>query len=259
MSSTSTPAKKTVVFCVPGRTFSNNFLVSWTETLHDLVQSGRFNVLLSNEYSSCVHIARAKCLGLSVERGPVQKPWNGEVPYDVLVWIDSDMVFSARDVLDLIEATDQHPVVSGLYMLEDQQHFCAFETFDDEFFLRNGHYEALTATRISEWTRQTGNPYLPCVFVGLGFCAFRHGILEDSRLKHPYFYSPVRSIKTGRADVPEYRDLSTEDASLFHNLIEAGIISRVMVKTDLRVGHEKSAIIWSPVGPRPAPAPPSRA
>ena len=103
MSSSSTSAKKTVVFCVPGRTFSNNFLQSWTETLHELVTSGRFNVLLSNHYSSCVHIARARCLGLSVERGPSQKPWNGEVAYDVLVWIDSDMVFRSRDVLDLIQ------------------------------------------------------------------------------------------------------------------------------------------------------------
>jgi hypothetical protein len=53
----------------------------------------------------------------------------------------------------------------------------------------------------------------------------------------------VQSIMTGRADVPEYRDLSSEDASLFRNLIEAGIISCIMLKTDLRVGHEKSAII----------------
>jgi hypothetical protein len=243
MSWTSTPAKKTIVFCVPGRTFSNNFLMSWTETLHDLVKSGHFNVLLSNQYSSCVHIARGKCLGLSVDRGPVQKPWNGTVPYDVLVWIDSDMVFRSRDVLDLIQATERYPVVSGLYLMEGGQHFCAVEKFDTEYFLRHGNYEALTETRISEWVQQTGNPYLPCAFTGLGFCAFRHGILEDPRLKYPYFYSPVQTIKTGRADVPEYRDFSSEDASLFHNLTEAGLISCIMVKTDLRVGHEKSTIL----------------
>jgi hypothetical protein len=243
MSWKGTPVKKTIVFCVPGRTFSNNFLMSWTETLHDLVASGRFNVFLSNQYSSCVHLARAKCLGLSVLRGPVQKPWNGEVAYDVLVWIDSDMVFRSRDVIDLIQATEHYPVVSGLYMLEDRQHFCAVEKFDTEYFVKHGHFEALTATRVSEWTQQTGSPYLPCAFVGLGFCAFRHGILEDPRLGYPYFYSPVLTIKTGRADVPEYRDLSSEDASLFHNLTEAGIISSIMVKTDLRLGHEKSAII----------------
>jgi len=243
MSSTSPSARKTVVFCVPGRTFSNNFLRSWTETLLDLETSGQFRVVLSNEFSSCVHIARARCLGLSVERGPVQKPWNGELPYDVLVWIDSDMVFRSRDVLELIEATEKYPAVSGLYMLEDRQHFCAIEKFDEEYFVRNGHFEALTPARVGEWNRQTGNPYLPCAFVGLGFCAFRRGVLEDPRLKYPYFYSPVQTIRTGRADVPEYRDFSSEDASLFHNLIEAGIISSVMLKTDLRVGHEKTAII----------------
>jgi hypothetical protein len=91
--------------------------------------------------------------------------------------------------------------------------------------------------------QRTGSTYLPCAFVGLGFCAFRHGILEDPRPRYPYFYSPVQSIRTGRADVPEYRALSSEDASLFHNLIEAGIISSIMLKTDLRVGHEKTAII----------------
>jgi hypothetical protein len=243
MTQTNAPAKKTIVFCVPGRTFSNHFLLSWTETLNDLAVSGRFNVLLSNQYSSCVHIARAKCLGLSVDRGPVQKPWDGTVPYDVLVWIDSDMVFRSRDVLDLIQATERYPVVSGLYMLEDRQHFCAIERFDTQYFVEHAHFEALTQNRINEWTRQTGSPYLPCAFVGLGFCAFRHGIFEDPRLRYPYFYSPVQSISTGRADVPEYRDFSSEDASLFHNLIEAGIISNVMLKTDLRIGHEKTAII----------------
>jgi hypothetical protein len=243
MNWTSAPAKKKVVFCVPGRTFSNHFLQSWTETLHDLVKSGNFDVMLSNQYSSCVHLARAKCLGLSVDRGPVQKPWNGTLPYDVLVWIDSDMVFRSRDVIELIRATEHYPVVSGLYMLEDRQHYCAIEKFDTEYFVKHCHFEALTPARVSEWTRQTGNPYLPCAFVGLGFCAFRHGILEDPRLKYPYFYSPVQIIKTGRTDVPEYTDLSSEDASLFHNLTEAGIISCIMVKTDLRVGHEKSAIL----------------
>ena len=53
----------------------------------------------------------------------------------------------------------------------------------------------------------------------------------------------MQTIRTGRADVPEYRDFSSEDASLYQNLIGAGIIYSVMLKTDLRVGHEKTAII----------------
>jgi hypothetical protein len=237
-------AKKTVVFCVPGRTFTNLFLAGWTQTVHDLVKSNQFNVLFSNQYSSLVHLARAKCLGLSVDRGPEQKPWNGTVPYDVIVWIDSDIVFRARDVLELIQATELYPVVSGIYMMEDREHFCAVENWDTDHYVRNDcTFQFLTARRIAEWTAQTGSVYLPCAYAGLGFCAFRHGVLEDPRLKYPWFWSPVQTIQTGRTDVPEYRDLSSEDVALFRNLTGAGVIPHVMVKTDLRVGHEKTAVL----------------
>jgi len=247
--SSSSPAspgtrKTTIVFCVPGRSFSSSFLAGWTHTLHDLLTSGKVNVLLSNGYSSCVHFARAKCLGLSLDRGPVQKPWNGTVQYDVMVWIDSDIVFRSRDVIELIEATEQYPVVSGIYMMEDRKSFCAVQHRDTDYFLRNDcQFEYLTAESIREWTESKGTPFMPCAYVGMGFCAFRYGIFEDPRLQYPYFYSPLRKISTGRADIPVYQDLPGEDASLFYNLTEAGIIPHVMVKTDLRVGHEKSAIL----------------
>ena len=236
--------RTTVVFCIPGRSFSGSFLQSWTHTLHDLLLSGQVNVLLSNEYSSLVHFARAKCLGLSVDRGPVQKPWNGAVAYDVMVWIDSDMVFRSRDVIELIKATELYPVVSGIYMMEDRQHFCAVENWDTDYYLRNGcSFPFLTAERIREGTQANGTPFMPCAHVGLGFCAFRYGIFEDPRLEYPYFHRPVQKILTGRPDVPVYQDLSGEDAALFRNLTDAGIIEHVMVKTDLRVGHEKSVVL----------------
>jgi hypothetical protein len=237
-------AKKTLLFCVPGRSFSNRFLMGWTETLHALLESGEFNVLLSNQYASCVHIARAACLGLAVDRGPTQKPFDGKVPYDVLVWIDSDIVFRPRDVADLIQATEHYPLVSGIYMMEDRVHYCAVEKWDTDYYLKNDcTFEFLTQDRIREWTRTTGSAFMPCAYAGLGFCAFRYGVLEDPRLQYPYFYTPLQTIPTGRADVPEYRDLSSEDVSLFRNLTEAGIVPHVMVKTDLRVGHEKSVVL----------------
>lgn len=242
----SSPQRKTnIVFCIPGRSFSSRFLQGWTQTLHDLLASGQVNVLLSNEYSSLVHFARARCLGLSVDRGPVQKPWNGAVPYDVMVWIDSDIVFRSRDVIELIQATAQYPVVSGIYMMEGpHQQFCAVENWDTDYYLKNDcSFPFLTAERIRAWTEANGTPFMPCAHVGMGFCAFRYGIFEDPRLQYPYFYAPLQQIRTGRADVPVYQDLWGEDAALFRNLTEAGIIPHVMVKTDLRVGHEKTVVL----------------
>lgn len=236
--------KKTVVFCLPGREFSNRFLMSWTQTLHDLWSSGKYNILVSNDYSSCVHFARAKCLGAAVTRGPKQVPFDGKVPYDVLVWIDSDIVFRSADIMALIDATEHHPVVSGLYMMEDGEHFCAVENWDTAYYIKNGGcFEFVTPGRVKSYMETTNTVFMPCAYAGLGFCAFRRGVLEDPRLSYPWFYTDTQVIKTGREDVPEYHDLASEDVSLFRNLTEKGVIPAVMVKCDLRVGHEKKLIM----------------
>lgn len=239
------PAKKTVVFCLPGNSFSNRFLISWTQTLHDLWESGKYNVLVSNQYSSCVHFSRAKCLGAAVTRGPRQVPFGGQVPYDVLVWIDSDIVFTAKDVIVLIEsALQHHPVVSGLYMMEDGQNFCAVENWDTAYYIQNGGcFEFLKPERVKAYTETAGTVYMPCAYAGLGFCAMRYGVMEDPRLNYPWFYTDKQVIQTGQADIPEYHDLASEDVSLFRNLTEKGVIPAVMVRCDLRVGHEKKVVL----------------
>lgn len=239
------PRKKTIVFCLPGREFSNRFLLSWTQTLHDLWESGRYNILVSCQYSSCVHFARAKCFGADVMRGPNQKPFNGQIPYDVLVTIDSDIVFNSRQIVALIEsAADVHPVVSGLYGMEDGASLCAVENWDTAYYLKNGGtFQFLTPERVKEYTETTKMEYMPCAYAGLGFCAFRYGVLEDPRLKYPWFYTDKQVISTGNADVPEVVDMASEDVALFRNLVQSGVIPHVMVRCDLRVGHEKKVIL----------------
>lgn len=242
------PRKKTVVFCLPGREFSNRFLVSWTQTMHDLWESGRYNVLVSSQYSSCVHFSRAKCLGASVMRGERQLPFNGQIPYDVLVWLDSDIVFRPQDVVALIEATDVHPVVSGAYMMEDGAHLCCVERWDTDYYKAHGGcFQFVTPERVAEYAETTGMTFMPVCYAGLGFCAFRHGVLEDPRLKYPWFYGPIQRIATGsdgRDGAPaELVDMMSEDVALFRNLTDAGIVDAVMLHTRIRVGHEKKLVL----------------
>ena len=165
-------------------------------------------------------------------------------PLEDDIYENTDTEDGGYDIIDLIEASERYPVVSGLYMMEDRQHLCAVERWDTDYYLQNGcTFEFLTPARIQQWTAQTGSVFMPCAYAGLGFCAFRHGVLEDPRLRYPYFYTPLQSIQSGRADVPVYVDFSSEDVSLFRNLTESGVIPHVMVKTDLRVGHEKTMVI----------------
>ena len=92
---------KTVVFCLPGRGVSYQFLKSFVSLCFDLVQSGA-SIQISQDYSSMVNFARCKCLGANVLRGPEQKPWDGKLKYDYQLWIDSDIVFNVEKFYQIL-------------------------------------------------------------------------------------------------------------------------------------------------------------
>ena len=89
-----------IVFCLPGNTFSDNFLKSWTELLMYLPKYG-ITPILSSSYNSVVYYVRNQCLGGSVLAGKNQHPFNGQ-NYDYIMWIDSDMVFTVDDFIGLL-------------------------------------------------------------------------------------------------------------------------------------------------------------
>jgi hypothetical protein len=57
---------------------SQAFLLSWTQALHVLISSNRYDIIVSPGKSSFVSFARMQTLGLDVRRGKAQKPFNGE-------------------------------------------------------------------------------------------------------------------------------------------------------------------------------------
>ena len=93
---------KTIVFCLPGRGVSYQFLKSFVGLCFDLVQNGAA-IQISQDYSSMVNFARCKCLGANVLRGPDQKPWDGNLKYDYQLWIDSDIFFDTEKFYRLID------------------------------------------------------------------------------------------------------------------------------------------------------------
>ena len=92
---------KTFVFCLPGRGVSYTFMKAFVSLAFELVQNGAA-IQISQDYSSMVNFARCKCLGANVLRGPNQLPWDGKLPYDYQVWIDSDIVFNTEKFYQLV-------------------------------------------------------------------------------------------------------------------------------------------------------------
>ena len=222
---------KKVVVALPGRTYSGSFLMNWSQTLMELTRKG-YQVVLVNEYSSFVSFSRMKTLGLSVTRGATQVPFDGQLDYDVWLTIDSDIIFTPAQVIELIEDTDTHPVVSGLYRMEDLKHYAAVETWDLEYFKEHGTFQFIEVESLD-----TSEKYKKVAYNGMGFFACRKGVIEN--LKYPYFSYPLIEIEAENGKL--LRDMCSEDVAFCKNLKDAGY--RVIVNTSLRVGHEKTLVI----------------
>ena len=210
-----------VVFCMPGRTYSREFLLGWTDLIMQATARGH-QCLVSQQYASVVHFARAKCLGGDVLNGPGQKPFQGQVDYDVMMWIDSDIVFKPEDFFKMLESP--HDVTAGLYMMEDLQHFAAVKTWDKDYFIKKGSFKFLRPDDI------VGAPqYMQVAYAGMGWMMIRKGAVEA--LKYPWFFSELETITEGIVD------MNSEDVAFCRALEAAGF--PVHVDTTVRVGHQK--------------------
>ena len=213
-----------VIFCLPGREYSREFLLAWSDLLMQATSKGH-QVMISQNYSSVVHFARAKCLGGDVLKGPDQKPFQGQVEYDAMMWIDSDIVFKPEDFFRILESP--HDVTAGLYMMEDLQHMAVVKEWNEEYFQKFGTFKFLRPDDV------VGAPeYMEVAYAGMGWMLIRKGVVED--LKYPWFWSDLQKIG-------DLRDMSSEDVAFCRALKEAG--HPIHLDTKLRVGHQKKMII----------------
>jgi hypothetical protein len=215
-----------VILALPGRTFSGTFLMNWSQTLMTLTKKG-YDFMVTNEYSSFVTFSRMKTLGLDVLRGADQKPFGGQVDYDVWLTIDSDIVFTPEQVVELIEDTKKYPVVWGLYRIQDMKHLACVKEWDVDYFKKNGSFEFMKADELEKEDK-----YISVAYNGMGFFACRKEVLE--KMQYPYFSYPL-------IEIDGMKDMCSEDVAFCKNLKDAGF--EVIVNTTLRVGHEKTMTI----------------
>jgi hypothetical protein len=220
-----------VIIALPGRTYSGRFMMNLLNTMM-IMKSRGYDVILTNEYSSYVTFSRMKTLGLDVLKGIDQKPFDGKIDYDVWLTIDSDIIFSPEQVIELIEDTNTHPVVSGVYRMEDMKHYACVKEWNVDYFKKMGTFQFV---KVDDFERTP--KFVSVAYNGMGFFACRKEVIE--KLKYPYFSYPLIEIE-GKDGVT-IRDTCSEDVAFCKNLTDAGM--EIIVNTTLRVGHEKTLVI----------------
>ena len=222
---------KRVIIALPGDKFSGAFLRNWSNALLYLQNKG-YTVMMVNDYSSFVPFSRMKTLGLSTLRGVNQKPFNGEIDYDVWVTIDSDVIFIPEQLEQLIEDTDKHPIVSGVYRMLDMKHYAAVKTWNVNYFKKHGSFKFLRLEDLE------GAPnYMKVAYNGMGFMAIKREVLE--KMKYPYFHRELQVFEMDDGTV--INEMCSEDVSFCKNAKDVGY--DVIVNTELKVGHMKELVI----------------
>jgi hypothetical protein len=194
---------KRIVLCLPGKYYSGVFLYRLCDALARFAGS-QYQMRMSQSYDPNIYHVRNLVLGATGDN-PDQLPFDGN-PYDELLWIDSDVIFTYEDIARLL----QHdvPMVSGLYRSVNGNYVCAPV---------NG-------------TKARDDGLLPVPWNGLGFTKMKSGVVES--VGYPWF-------RPRMSDDGSF--VEGDDIAFCSNLREVGI--QPLIDPFLIVRHEKLTLL----------------
>jgi hypothetical protein len=213
-----------IVFCLPGKNFSSNFFNSWNQTIA-VLQQNQIQYAYSIAYDPVVYYTRNKILGGDNRNGRYQKPWQGQIPYDKIIWIDNDIVWQPHNVLSLI-ASDK-PIIAGTYLMESTTQYPIVEHLDFKHLATNGVFQFLTKEDLAG-----KNQIFPVSYTGFGFLCMQHGILES--MEYPWFQPKWVTSNN-------FHDFCAEDVGFCWTAQELG--HKIWIDPTITVGHEKTIIL----------------
>lgn len=218
--------KMNLVVCVPGNNFSEIFVRNILN-FQAACFNADINVGFSFGYSPNLYIVRNLLLGGSATLGKDQKPWEGKVKYDYILWLDSDIIFSLEDFQKLLRANKQ--IVSGLYYLHDERRnfFAAIKDWDEKFFEKHGTFEWLSNKDIENKTEPFKVDH-----VGMGFMLMKAGVMEN--LPYPWFRPTM-------ANFLNIQEICTEDVAFCHHIKEKQF--NIWIHPEVIVKHEKKILL----------------
>ena len=214
-----------LMVAIPGRQFSGKFLECWTAFLAGAIADG-IEVSLSRKYSPNIYHSRTLTLGGDLRRGKGQLPFNGQ-PYDLLLFIDSDSIFTYSHFKQLLSRNLD--IVAAYYSMEDGRRAAVVKCWDSTTLTKTGTMEF---SKLEDFIKLT-EP-ISVSYMGLGFCLIKYGVLES--VGYPWGNTPLQ-INIGDSQ----KEIITEDIAFCLESQSRGY--QTFIDPLARVGHEKMVIL----------------
>jgi GT2 family glycosyltransferase len=165
------------------------------------------------------------CLGADVMRGKHQKPFDGKLDYDFLMWIDSDIIFTPQQFVRLLSYNTE--IVAGVYLMDGGKALATVRNWDEDHFKKHGYFIFITPEEIDRKEEP-----IEVSYTGMGFMLVKNGVFES--LEYPWF----RPIEKQIGDMV---DFTMEDVAFCLRAKEAGF--RIFIDPSVKVGHEKKIVL----------------
>lgn len=215
-----------LIIATPGHSVMRSYLKSLLLTIEEL-NKREISWMFTSEYSSHVGDAREITLNGGSPGSPTDsRPMHGQISYDKILWIDSDIKFTPEDVIKAYES--EYEIVVGAYLLGDGSVVAHKE-------LMGAPYSYDQVLKMKEPVQIWGG--------GMGFMAVKSGVFES--LSRPWFQSVKAKVdwEDGVLDFP----IMGEDLSFCHRAGEAGF--EIWLDPSIKLEHNKvMKLTWE--GPR---------
>lgn len=215
-----------LMICTPGHSMMAEYvksLLNWNA----LAAQEKVTWGFSTGYSSHVGDAREIALSGTKENNiDDSRPFEGNVTYDKIMWIDSDIEFRPEDILALYKSEED--IISGAYLLANGQ----VVVYKDG----NIPYSIEEIEKLDEITEVAG--------AGFGFICIKKGVFEN--LSRPWFQSVKMTVELKGKDY-EF-PIMGEDLSFCARIKEKGY--KIYLDPSVKVNHHKMMkLTWKGIQP----------
>ena len=208
--------KVNLMIVTPGHSVMGVYLESLLKTTKYLDSLG-ITWGYSNDYAS--HVADAREVTLSGTRSNSltdNRPFQGEVDYDKLLWIDSDIAWEPEDVIKLYESDKD--IISGAYQATNGEVMWQKKAL-------GAFYSIPEVLDMKEVTEIEGT--------GFGFVCIKYGVFES--LSRPWFQSVPGTVRIG--DEEFTFNIIGEDLSFCARARKVGF--KIYADPNVKVTHHK--------------------